>query len=364
MVTALLLVTGAAFAGEPTAEKMSPGNQAVIDSVQAARISGLDDVEPRAAALEGYIWLTSHTNGGSYECVQGDQIYVSSYATDADDWGYYQMITGVWDNQTQTFAELYVSPDYVYLSKEAYAVVDTTGLQPSVGRYTVMAILWDDLFETIEDAEEFNLAVRAPGAPIDTVTAAIGAISPNPASFGQAVTFSGYAGDSLGHGIVAYEWRSSMAGVLSNSASFSSASLPSGSHTIYFRAMCANGVWSPYVSTALSVTTPVAPPITRSTTTRVKGPSSVKAKKTLKLTGTVSPSTSVGRITIVKTRLVGNKWKSMGSAKVKVVDGKYQYSFKPAKKGKWRFVAEYSGGVSGTTTYRASKAKAKTVRVR
>jgi len=105
-------------------------------------------------------------------------------------------------------------------------------------------------------------------------------------------------------------------------------------------------------------------PVTLATTTRVSGPTSVKRGKTLKLSGTVSSPTAVGTVTIVKTRLVGKKWKSMGSAKVKVAGGKYRYSFKPKKSGKWRFVAKYSGRVVGVTTYKACKSKVKSVKVK
>ncbi|MDO8266202.1 MAG: YncE family protein, partial [Moraxellaceae bacterium] len=104
--------------------------------------------------------------------------------------------------------------------------------------------------------------------------------------------------------------------------------------------------------------------VTRPTWTRLSGPSSVRVKKTLKLTGTVSPSSATGRVTIVKTRLVGKKWKSAGSVKVYVKNGKFSYSFKPTKKGKWRFVAKYSGGVVGVTTYGSSKSAVKNVRVK
>ena len=88
-----------------------------------------------------------------------------------------------------------------------------------------------------------------------------------------------------------------------------------------------------------------AAPIKLSTTTRLSGPSTVKVKRTLKLTGTVAPSAARGTVTIVKTRLVGTTWKTAGSARVSISSGSYRYSFKPTKKGKWRFVAKYSGAV-------------------
>ena len=100
------------------------------------------------------------------------------------------------------------------------------------------------------------------------------------------------------------------------------------------------------------------------TTTRISGPASVKVKKSLKFTGTVSPSAAPGRVTIVMTRQVARKWKASGSASVSVAGGKFAYSFKPPLKGSWRFVAKYSGGVVGTTTYKASKSAVKGVTVK
>jgi hypothetical protein len=100
------------------------------------------------------------------------------------------------------------------------------------------------------------------------------------------------------------------------------------------------------------------------TTTKLSGPSSVKVKKSLKLGGTVSPSAAPGRITIVMTRLVAKKWKASGSASVSVTGGAFTYSFKPAFKGSWRFVAKYSGGAVGTTAYKASKSAVKGVTVK
>ena len=102
---------------------------------------------------------------------------------------------------------------------------------------------------------------------------------------------------------------------------------------------------------------------TPNTTTSLSAPSSVKVNKSLKLSGVVSPWSPPGKVTITKTRLVGKKWKSAGSAKVSVVSGEFTYSFKPTIKGKWRFVATYSGGVLGPSRYLSSKSGVKSVTV-
>ena len=98
----------------------------------------------------------------------------------------------------------------------------------------------------------------------------------------------------------------------------------------------------------------------RSTKTKLTGPSSVKVGKTLKLSGTVSPSGARGAVKITKTHKVGAKWKSAGSAKVALVKGSFKYSFKPRVKGAWRFVATYLGGGA----YASSKSATKKVKVK
>jgi Leucine-rich repeat (LRR) protein len=105
-------------------------------------------------------------------------------------------------------------------------------------------------------------------------------------------------------------------------------------------------------------------PNTVGTAVGLLGPNSVKNKKKLTLKGTVAPSAAPGYVTIYKTRLVGKKWKSMGSASVRVVNGTYSYTYKPTKKGKWRFVAKYPGALSGWTRYVNSGSTVKNVKVR
>ena len=82
----------------------------------------------------------------------------------------------------------------------------------------------------------FNQANQIPTASIDS-------ISPNPTTQGQPVSFSGH-GNDLDGSIVAYEWRSSIDGQLSTSSSFSTSSLSTGTHTIYFKVQDNAGAWS------------------------------------------------------------------------------------------------------------------------
>lgn len=136
-----------------------------------------------------------------------------------------------------------------------------------------------------------------------------------------------------------------------------------GSHTVDARAFDVAGNEST-ASAAFTVVGPPVVPITLSTTTNLSGPSSVKPKRTLTLTGRISYPAAPGRVTISRSRLVGGKWKHVGSATVAVTNGAFRYSFKPGYKGSWRLVATYSGGSVGSTTYTASRSPAKSVKVK
>ena len=103
---------------------------------------------------------------------------------------------------------------------------------------------------------------------------------------------------------------------------------------------------------------------TRSTSTRLAGVTRVKINKTSKVTGRVYPRSAAGAVTIVRTRLVGGRWRSAGTAKVPVVNGAYTYRFKPTRRGDWRITARYTGGTSGGITFKPSKSTVKKLKVR
>ena len=79
-------------------------------------------------------------------------------------------------------------------------------------------------------------------------TAIIDSVSPNPATEGQTVYFSGHGTDD--GTIVDWEWKSNINGVLSSSDVFNSAVLSKGTHTISFRVKDNDGVWSSAPATA------------------------------------------------------------------------------------------------------------------
>jgi len=68
-------------------------------------------------------------------------------------------------------------------------------------------------------------------------------IYPNPATYGDSVSFSGSGSDSDGY-IAGYNWRSSIDGQLSTYSEFSTSNLSVGTHTIYFKVQDNEGAWS------------------------------------------------------------------------------------------------------------------------
>jgi len=77
-------------------------------------------------------------------------------------------------------------------------------------------------------------------------------ILPNPAAYGNIVTFSGSGSDSDGY-IIGYNWRSSIDGQLSTISEFISSSLSSGTHVIYFKVKDNDGDWSSEKTATLAI---------------------------------------------------------------------------------------------------------------
>jgi len=91
----------------------------------------------------------------------------------------------------------------------------------------------------------------APLAYIDSVSA-------SQVFTGEKVAFAGHAVSSTGQ-VVAYTWRSSVNGNLSQLASFETDKLTAGTHTIWFRAQDNYGNWSDEVGTNVNVSIPGGP---------------------------------------------------------------------------------------------------------
>ena len=130
---------------------------------------------------------------------------------------------------------------------------NSLGLYPLASgiHYTVMITSQPGPTSTCADAVKFTNVGGVGNIP---PTAVIDSISPNPAVPGGNVDFSGRGVEVDGGEIFAYSWRSSIDGVISTSASFSTSSLSTGQHTIYFRVQDDLGAWSTEASMHLDVT--------------------------------------------------------------------------------------------------------------
>ncbi len=245
-----------------------------------------------------------------------------------------------------------------------YVSPQTAGLAPGTYTTNVLVEMWSNGVDgTPVQGSPLHVPVTFVVYPVGTVAAPT--FTPNGGTFSspQLVTIACTTAGAT----IRYTTNGSDPTV--SSAVYSAPVNVPGSWTLKARAFKTNWTGSPIAQAAFTNTnnadTNNAPaPTTVSTATKLSGPSSVKVKRALKLTGTVVPSAATGTVTIVKQRLVGKTWKSAGSARVNVSSGSYSYSFKPTKKGKWRFVAKYSGGVIGTTTYTASDSSTRGVRVK
>jgi hypothetical protein len=105
---------------------------------------------------------------------------------------------------------------------------------------------------------------KAPTAYIDSIT-------PEKATVGESILFTGHGTDTDGT-IVGYEWRSNLDGALSTVASFKTASLSSGSHSISLRVLDNRNLWSSDVAGTVVVAPKVVKPEVKSF---VASPSSI-----------------------------------------------------------------------------------------
>ena len=116
----------------------------------------------------------------------------------------------------------------------------------SKGSFNVQFSAHDDGRE-VAQSQTLTIDVTDYSIPI----AIIRWISPNPAAKGETIMFHGnVSGDDL---MRSYHWRSSKDGFLASKKSFSSSTLSSGTHRIYFKVRDDQGFWSDEVSMELKI---------------------------------------------------------------------------------------------------------------
>ncbi len=101
-------------------------------------------------------------------------------------------------------------------------------------------------------SQNATITVRINALPNDAPVATITSILPNPANYGDAITFTGSATDADGT-VVAYEWSSNISGILNGNATFSLSTLPLGTHAITLRVQDDDGAWSAGVTVTIVV---------------------------------------------------------------------------------------------------------------
>lgn len=160
-----------------------------------------NDIKGNARGL----WLHSSNNNIIYKNDFSDNIGDNAYDTGSNSWNYNSQ-GNYWD-------------DYTGKDEDNNGIGDTP--------YDIPGGSNQDLYPLVN---------QKPVATIDSVT-------PNPATEGQTVSFSGHGEDYDGD-ITGYNWRSTMDGQLSTQASFSTSSLSVGTHTIYFKVKDDDNEWS------------------------------------------------------------------------------------------------------------------------
>lgn len=144
-----------------------------------------------------------------------------------------------------------------------------------------------------------NPVSQPPSAFIDQVI-------PANAVTGDTVSFTGHGTDSDGT-ITAYQWRSSLDGILSTAATFQSSSLSAGTHIIYFKVMDNSNNWSPEASATVIISTKATRPVidyfTASTSTIYFG-QSVELNWKVSGGGTVSIDNGVGQVSATGSKVL------------------------------------------------------------
>ncbi|UCD27617.1 MAG: PQQ-binding-like beta-propeller repeat protein, partial [Planctomycetota bacterium] len=128
------------------------------------------------------------------------------------------------------------------------SLVNPTHTYNTFGDYTVTLTVKDPADNSDTDTMVVHVKVK-PVAYIDSIT-------PNPATRGESISFSGHGTDAdSGDNITGYEWYSDLEGVISNQASFSREMID-GEHDIYFKVKDNDNFWSDQVTWELDVYLP------------------------------------------------------------------------------------------------------------
>ena len=231
------MLTVNAPAGEVVVDNLSGATikTGVWEKSSAAGYYGTDSVWSRDGTT--FTWSFAPTVSGSYQVSMWWTEWSSRSSAIPVDIQYAGGAARVMINQLQNGGRWNLLGTYTFNAGVTYRITIISQPGPS---------------STCADAVKFAYSPNANQPP----EASIDSITPNPAAAGASVTLSGHGTDSDGT-ITGYSWRSNIDGALGNAATFSTNTLTTDIHTIYFRVRDDRGDWSPEVSTTLIVSAQV-----------------------------------------------------------------------------------------------------------
>ncbi|MDO8963899.1 MAG: choice-of-anchor X domain-containing protein [Coriobacteriia bacterium] len=204
----------------------------------------------------------------------------------------------------------------------------------------------------IDVTANFALDINVPEC---TIAPSIDLVLPGTVTEGGVVYLAGHAVDSTMAPITAYAWRSSIDGDLSTRAAFSTSSLSVGAHTIYFKAQCTNGVWSPEATAAVIVNAKSLTSLSaKASASAVTYGSSALISGTL-----ISANTSVAIVPVqLETSTDGVTFTPSGAVAPSDGSGSFQFVVKPS------MLTHYRVRFAGNAAYQGSESASVTVAVR
>ena len=253
-------------------DKANPMKVGDLDTLGFARaVAVLDDYVYLADSEEGLVVIdtsdkTNPTIVGGYESEDALDVVViegHAYLGDGDNGLVILNIAdrtepqrvGGYDTAGQAWG-IAVAGDHVCIAdrSEGLVLVNVTDRSDpkKVGGYdtgNARNVVIDDYIYVADEAS--GLVILDAGLPYERPKCVIDAISPDPALYTERIQF---AGDSIGDSsITAYNWHSSINGELSTEASFETAELDPGIHTVSFMVRNYLWIWSEPATTTLTV---------------------------------------------------------------------------------------------------------------
>lgn len=179
-----------------------------------------------------YTWTFNPLQGGQYDLSMWWTVWPSRSTSIPVDIEYSGGTASVYINQQQNGGQWNPLGTYDFQAGVSYRATITSQPGPS---------------STCADAVKFTYLSGSNSTPFAVIDSPVSLSRTYP---GETVTFTGHGQDSDGV-INAYSWRSDRDGQLGDQASFSTAALSAGAHTIFFKVKDDKEKWSPEVSVVI-----------------------------------------------------------------------------------------------------------------